>query len=239
MGLAAGVGGNLLSVGHWALYAGAGLAAGSGFWMISRAAKHLWQYGSRLGATILGAFSGVGAMAVMWSLGQALLSLGLIGPGTVLSSLGLVGGIGATWLASVVLTVPGRQAGVLHHALDSVCTQNGLARLGIVPRSLRAMLRQSVPTYDQAPSLGSNVMRISALGALSNSNLMLAYLPSLGRYFSSRLSWRMMTPVVAVLVVALRGRPCDGGMYFHGPWRTARPLRLAARSGTRCFLDTA
>lgn len=104
LGLAAGIGGNLLSVGHWALYAGAGLAAGSGFWMISRAAKHLWQYGSRLGATILGAFSGVGAMAVMWSLGQALLSLGLIAPGTVLSSLGLVGGIGATvWILGMVI----------------------------------------------------------------------------------------------------------------------------------------
>ena len=35
----------------------------------------------------------------------------------------------------------------------------------------------------------------------SNSNLMLAYLPSFGRYFSSSLSWRMMTPVVTVLVV--------------------------------------
>ena len=35
----------------------------------------------------------------------------------------------------------------------------------------------------------------------SNSNLMLAYLPSVGRYFSSSLSWRMIVPVVAVLVV--------------------------------------
>ena len=104
LGLAAGIGGSLLSVGHWALYAGAGLAAGSGFWMVSRAAKHLWQYGSRLGATIFGAFAGLGAMAAMWSLGQALLSLGLFAPGTVLSSLGLVGGIGATvWILGMVI----------------------------------------------------------------------------------------------------------------------------------------
>jgi hypothetical protein len=104
LGLGAGIGGSVLGVGHWALYAGAGLAAGSGFWMVSRAAKHLWQYGSRLGATILGAFTGLGAMAMMWSLGQALLSLGLFAPGTVLSSLGLVGGIGATvWILGMVI----------------------------------------------------------------------------------------------------------------------------------------
>src|ERR1700736_5010600 len=35
----------------------------------------------------------------------------------------------------------------------------------------------------------------------SNSNLTLAYLPSFGRYFSSRLSWRMMVPAVTVFVV--------------------------------------
>jgi hypothetical protein len=35
----------------------------------------------------------------------------------------------------------------------------------------------------------------------SNSNLMLAYLPSVGRYFSNRCSCRITTPVVAVLVV--------------------------------------
>src|ERR1700687_3470377 len=35
----------------------------------------------------------------------------------------------------------------------------------------------------------------------SNSNLMLAYLPSFGRYFSNRCNWRMITPDVAVLVV--------------------------------------
>src|ERR1700758_4664160 len=35
----------------------------------------------------------------------------------------------------------------------------------------------------------------------SISNFTLAYLPSLGRYFSSRWSWRMTTPAVTVLVV--------------------------------------
>src|SRR5258708_28464751 len=35
----------------------------------------------------------------------------------------------------------------------------------------------------------------------SNSNLIFAYLPSVGRYFSNRCSWRMIVPVVAVLVV--------------------------------------
>src|SRR4029077_11693872 len=35
----------------------------------------------------------------------------------------------------------------------------------------------------------------------SNSNLTFAYLPSFGRYFVSRLSCRMMTPAVTVLVV--------------------------------------
>src|ERR1700753_297643 len=35
----------------------------------------------------------------------------------------------------------------------------------------------------------------------SNSNLMLAYLPSVGRYFSNRCSCRITVPVVAVLVV--------------------------------------
>ncbi len=35
----------------------------------------------------------------------------------------------------------------------------------------------------------------------SSSNLMLAYLPSFGRYFSSSCSWRMIVPVVTVLVV--------------------------------------
>src|SRR5258708_9224702 len=35
----------------------------------------------------------------------------------------------------------------------------------------------------------------------SNSNLMLAYLPSFGRNFSRRLSWRMTVPAVTVLVV--------------------------------------
>ena len=35
----------------------------------------------------------------------------------------------------------------------------------------------------------------------SSSNLMLAYLPSFGRFFSSSLSWRTMVPAVTVLLV--------------------------------------
>jgi len=50
--------------------------------------------------------------------------------------------------AAIMDFVPGKPFSTDNYrsaTVDSVCTQNGLARLGIVPRSLRAMLRQSVP----------------------------------------------------------------------------------------------
>ena len=50
--------------------------------------------------------------------------------------------------AAIMDFVPGKPFSTDNYrsaTVDSVCTQNGLARLGIGPRSLRAMLRQSVP----------------------------------------------------------------------------------------------
>jgi NADH dehydrogenase len=50
--------------------------------------------------------------------------------------------------AAIMDFVPGKPFSTDNYrsaTVDSVCTQNGLARLGIVPRSLHAMLRQSVP----------------------------------------------------------------------------------------------
>jgi hypothetical protein len=41
--------------------------------------------------------------------------------------------------------------------------------------SLRGMLRQSVPIYDHAPSLGSKLIRISASGASLKSKPRLAF----------------------------------------------------------------
>lgn len=57
--------------------------------------------------------------------------------------------------AAIMDFVPGKPFSTDNYrsaTVDSVCTQNGFDRLGIVPRSMRAMLRQSVPLRARARS---------------------------------------------------------------------------------------
>lgn len=104
LGITMGLGADLANVAMSSvLLLGGGLAA-AGLSMIGRAARHLWRYGGRLEASLLTAFGGLGAGVLSSTVGESLLTLGVLElPGQVLTAVGIVGTLLFAGAASVLL----------------------------------------------------------------------------------------------------------------------------------------